>query len=185
VSSNHFQVCLVLATLALTASCESRPEDSLGPCSPPATEIPLPVHVSAKFAPIDLQLPRGSVEAREQEGTRGSTQNWTGPDGLVVGYSVRTDLAPNRGARFGTETFVQCTEKIGGVVANIRMVYSERTTAAGQYISARWALNSRTWLVLGASYPDSTHNAELLAIVRSVRIREPSRSRLDVENNLR
>jgi hypothetical protein len=68
----------------------------------------------------------------------------------------------------GDRRVVDCFENIGGKPASVRLLYSEQTTAPGQYVVATWLLESGETLVLTASHPDSSRTGELLSIVRSV-----------------
>lgn len=131
--------------------------------------------VRATYAPIDLQLPGGVSRSRDHNDAVSRGQGWTGSAGLVISYSVFPEPLSMREPTRGDHQVVDCSERIGGKVAAIRMFYSEATTASAQYVVARWVLDSGETLVVTATHPDPSRRGSLLGIVRSVKFRNAVR----------
>ena len=172
---NPLRLFAVFAVLFAAAACHASGGDRLTRCPKSSADPVLPIRVHAQYAPIELQLPEGSIQAPRRPDAQGQSEAWTRPDGLVVGYSVSAHHKPELRPISDDRQVTNCSERIGGRTATIRLLYSEETTAAGQYVSASWTLISGESLVLGVTHPDSSERDELLSIVRSVRFRKPVR----------
>lgn len=177
VTSSRSGLCVVIASVVLSASCNGDASEWKGttqhsPCPTSSADATLVNRVHAAYAPIELRLPDGMTPRPTREATR-REQGWTGATGLAVSYAVHAEPVPERDPARGDRQFLACSERIGGKVATIRLLYSEQTTAPGQYVVARWVLDSGETLLLTATHPDSSRRGELLSIVRSVRFLDP------------
>lgn len=167
----------LMVIVSQIASCggdasQGRATSLPGPCPPPSANTILPNRVYGTHAPIELRLPGGSFQSRALGDSAYPGQGWVGSAGLVVSYGINAEPLPMGEASSGYHQVVDCAERIGGRVAQIRMHYSESTTAPGQYVVAQWMLSSGETLVLTATHPKSSRRNELLSIVRSVRFRD-------------
>lgn len=168
VTSRLIQVGIALVVVGHAAACRADRTTRVSGCPRESDDPVLLSSVVARYAPIEFQLPEGSSHAPEHADAPNRAEAWTGPGGLVVGYSLHPDSVLPAPLGRGS---IHCSEKIGGKAADIRLHYSQSTTSAGQYASASWALGSGETLVLGVTHPDSSMRGLLLGIVRSVRFR--------------
>lgn len=169
---------VVIALVGQAASCrgdasQGRTHSPHRPCPTSSADVELAGRVRAVYVPIELRLPEG-VTPRESSDATQRGEGWTGAEGLTVGYAVHAEAIPTRDSFSGDRHVVDCSEHIGGKVAIIRLLYSEQTTAPGQYVVARWVLDSGEPLVVTATHPDRSRRDELLSIVRSVRFLNPT-----------
>lgn len=176
-TSRLLRICFIMALASQAASCrlersQAKATRQPGPCPNGSADVVLPNSVDAKHAPIKLQLPEGSFQSREFGDSTHTGQGWLESTGLVVSYRLHAEPLPMREIASGDRQVVDCTERIGGRVATIRMLYSESTTAPGQYVVAQWLLDSGETLVVTATHPRSSRRDQLLAIVRSVVFRD-------------
>lgn len=176
-TSSVTNVCLLLTAACLVASCEQgsrdgRPSASRTPCPALAAGEEPTRLVRAKFSPIELRLPEDSFRSRDFNDELRRGEGWMGSAGLVVGYAVRAEPAPMRYPSAGYYHVVDCSERIGGRMAVVRMHYSAVTTVPGQYVVATWSLGRGEALVVNTFHPDSSRRGDLLQVVRSVRFQE-------------
>jgi hypothetical protein len=167
------RLCVVFALVGQSASCrgdasQRRTQSPHRPCPTSSTDVELVSRLRAVYAPIELRLPE-EVTPRESTDATQRGEGWTGAEGLTVSYAVHAEAIPTRDSFSGDRHVVNCSEHIGGKAAIIRLLYSEQTTAPGQYVVARWVLDSGETLVLTATHPNRSRRDELLSIVRSVR----------------
>lgn len=170
---------LLVSIMAVISQAACRGDGSQGrralePClSFPKNAAP-PNLVRATYAPIIVRLPDGFTESRARDAIPSGGQGWVAPGGLVVNYRLHAERVPMREAWSGDRGLFSCSERIGGRIATVQMVYSESTTASGQYVTAQWELGSGKTLVVSAFHPQASHRAELLSIVRSVSFENPA-----------
>lgn len=175
--SRLFRIGFVIAITGQIASCRGDTSDGkttspLGPCPASSANTILPNQVYREHAPIEFRLPEGSFQSQALGDSAYPGQGWLGSAGLVVSYGVHAASLSMGEVSSGYRQIVECSERIGGRVARIRMHYSEATTAPGQYVVAQWRLSSGETLVFTATHPRSSHRSELLSIVRSVQFRD-------------
>jgi len=171
--SDAIRLCVVIAFVSQSASCHGDASQETArvthsPCPVDSAATTLVRRVRAVNAPIELRLPAG-VNPRESRDPTHRVHGWADAAGLTVSYAVHTETIPMPAPLPGDGPVIDCSEDIGGKAADIRLLYSEQTTAPGQYVVARWVLGSGETLVLMATHPDSSRKGELLSIVRSVR----------------
>jgi hypothetical protein len=125
--------CVITAAIS-QAACHggSQGRGALEPCPRSPANATLPNQIHARYAPFSVRLPDGFSESRAQRDSPRDGQGWVSPGGLVVSYRLHAEPVAMREVWSGDYQAIDCSERIGGRIAIIQMVYSESTTASGQ-----------------------------------------------------
>jgi len=166
--TSSLRALLFIGTVAIGACADARQGEIIATCPDDRSGVALPQRFHPKYARIEFGLPADSFTVKDALRESGPGEVLASQAGLLVAYGVGDGPSPARPVLAG-EVVVSCTEVIGGLEASIRVLYSERTTVPGHYVTAVWPLPSGQRLTLMASHSDAERQADLLRIVRSVR----------------